>query len=57
MKAIVTEIEDAKLKLEVAHNKLNYATNGDEIDIAIFELKAAEIAINKLIKMAKLESR
>lgn len=45
-------LEDAKLKLEVAECNFNYAS-GRDIDIAIAELNAAEVRLNRVYEIAK----
>jgi hypothetical protein len=47
--------EIAKLRDDVtnAKKRLDYATEDDEIDACIFELRAAEIRVNMVIREAK----
>ncbi|WP_427340627.1 hypothetical protein [Caloranaerobacter sp. DY30410] len=49
------EIRQAQLELKCAENRFNNATTEDEIDIAIFDMKAAEMRLNNLLKLAKGE--
>ena len=48
-------IRQARLQLEIAENKFNNATTEEEIDIAIIDMKAAEMRLNNLLKLAKGE--
>lgn len=57
MRELATVLEEAKIDLEAAESRFNNAINTDDIDIAIFEIRVAEIKINSLIKSAKLEIR
>lgn len=47
-------VKSARLQLEVAQNRFNWAT-GDEVEIATLQLMAAEIFYNRAIRIAKEE--
>lgn len=51
---IVECIREAHNKLLAAENKFNYVT-GNDVQVAIAELNAAEMQINRLYEMAKKE--
>lgn len=40
-------------RLNDAYNHLDCATNFEEVDIAVFEITAAELALSRYVKMSK----
>ncbi|MNV83383.1 hypothetical protein D3C71_1771860 [compost metagenome] len=48
------EMQMIKLELDSAMNSLNYATNDQQVDIAVEELSIAERKMEVLIKRAKM---
>ena len=48
------ELKMALIKLKLAEQNFNYAT-GDFIEKSIYELKAAEIHFNSILKARKIE--
>lgn len=51
---IKMQVELAKLELEGRQAAFNNARTKDEIDIATYELQAAELRLNSLLKKAKV---
>lgn len=51
---IIECIREAHNKLLTAENKFNYAT-GNDVQVAIAELNAAEMQVNRLYEIAKKE--
>lgn len=51
---VIQNVQSAKLQLEVAQNKFNWAT-GDDVEVAALQLTAAEIFYSRVIRLAKEE--
>jgi len=52
---LIQQIEQARIQLESAKCKFNYAETEEDIDVAIKEMDLAETRLNRLLKIAKQE--
>ena len=48
-------LEEYVERLQIAQAHFDWATDPDEVDVAIYELKAAELAMSYFVKCSKVE--